>query len=515
MAADTDLRRGFEFGPFTVIPERGIVRRDGADVHLEPKQMDALVTLARHQPGVVSKDLLVEEVWGGRATADESIVQCIKGIRQALDRDDPRHPKYVETIHGRGYRLMLPLKEPDTEVAEHAKLQIPRSWWLAGSVALIVLVAILFRAMSGGDSGPTSSRPIDSVVVMRFRNLSSGEYSANNQWVVDGFAEQLISTLYEVPSLRTLKGNLPTQDEAAHKQAERYDVASVVNGNVQQLGDQFTVRVTVYAEDIANQCGKSFSGTLQEMFSLHEQVAMTVRDCIVGKSTAAALFGSRPSASLSYLRYLRGMSYLAHRDLASLERASQLLHESIEIDPDYGPAYLALANTYLLLADYGGDAELFALAERTIADGISRDASISEAAQTYRGYVQTKRGQWLDATASFDIAINSPIEYPPALHYYSRLMATVGRTEDSLAAARAAWEMNREEPVLNSRLAIAHMWNNDMEQARKFYEVANSMNLGAPIHLMSYALFLIRDKRIDEAREVARAAMILYEIDAS
>lgn len=41
------------------------------------------------------------------------------------------------------------------------------------------------------------------------------------------------------------------------------------------------------------------------------------------------------------------------------------------------------------------------------------------------------------------------------------------------------------------------------------------MNLGAPIHLMSYALFLIRDKRIDEAREVARAAMILYEIDAS
>ena len=59
MAADADLRRGFEFGPYTVIPERGIVRREGAEVHLEPKQMDALVTLARHQPGVVSKDLLV------------------------------------------------------------------------------------------------------------------------------------------------------------------------------------------------------------------------------------------------------------------------------------------------------------------------------------------------------------------------------------------------------------------------------------------------------------------------
>ena len=128
MAADSDLRRGFEFGPFTVIPERGIVRRDGEDVHLEPKQMDALVTLARHQPGVVSKDLLVEEVWGGRATADESIVQCIKGIRQALDKDDPRDPRYVETIHGRGYRLMLPLRVTEPEVAEPARMQIPRTW---------------------------------------------------------------------------------------------------------------------------------------------------------------------------------------------------------------------------------------------------------------------------------------------------------------------------------------------------------------------------------------------------
>ena len=89
MAADSDLRRGFEFGPFKVIPERGIVRRDGADVHLEPKQMDALVTLARHQPGVVSKDVLVNEVWGGRATADESIVLPCLGGRGSRGEETP------------------------------------------------------------------------------------------------------------------------------------------------------------------------------------------------------------------------------------------------------------------------------------------------------------------------------------------------------------------------------------------------------------------------------------------
>ena len=85
-----------------------------------------------------------------------------------------------------------------------------------------------------------------------------------------------------------------------------------MNGNVQQLDDKFTIRVTVYAEDTVNQCGKSFAGTLQEMFDLHEQVATTVRDCIVGAAVVSVSPTRRPAGSISYVRYLRGASYLSH-----------------------------------------------------------------------------------------------------------------------------------------------------------------------------------------------------------
>ena len=507
MAAASDLRRGFEFGPFTIIPERGIVRRDGEDVHLEPKQMDALVTLAHHQPGVVSKDLLVEEVWGGRATADESIVQCIKGIRQALNKDDPRDPKYVETIHGRGYRLMVPLKIPESEVPEVARMQIPWTWWIGGAAAILVLVYILGQRDEPGGA----DAPIESVVVTRFVNMSGAEY----QFLVDGFAEQLISTLYQVPDLRILKGNLPAGDEAPRDIASRYDVDSVVSGSVQQLDGQFTIRTTVYAEDPANQCGQSFRGTVQDMFGLHEQVATIVRDCIVGVTDEAVSLASKPAGSVSYLRYLRGQSLLERRDLGSLKEAADLFLESIEIDPAYGSAYLALANTYVLLADYDAQESMFDLAVATVEEGITRDPSISEHAQTYIGYVQTKRGEWSVATDSFETATRSATEYPPAQHYYSRLMAATGRIDDSFVAAKAAWEMDREDPVLTSRLAIAHFWKNEMEEARQFYDIANAMDFGAPIHLQSYALFLIRDNRINEARELVRRALTLYQFDAS
>jgi DNA-binding response OmpR family regulator len=60
MTTPPDLQKGFEFGPFSVLPERNIVFLDKHESHLEPKQMTALVTLAKHQPGVVSKQMLID-----------------------------------------------------------------------------------------------------------------------------------------------------------------------------------------------------------------------------------------------------------------------------------------------------------------------------------------------------------------------------------------------------------------------------------------------------------------------
>jgi tetratricopeptide (TPR) repeat protein len=73
--------------------------------------------------------------------------------------------------------------------------------------------------------------------------------------------------------------------------------------------------------------------------------------------------------------------------------------------------------------------------------------------------------------------------------------------------------MDPESQVLNSRLAITYFWQGDMANARRYYDIANTMGTGAPIHQLSYALFLIREGRIDGAREVTRRAMLLFQAD--
>jgi len=478
------------------------VRWEGKESRLEPKQMKALVTLARHQPGVVSKQGLVDEVWAGRATSDESITGCIKGLRAALDNDSPRDPRYIETIHGRGYRL----KVPPVVSEETPTVEIPRNWLPGVVAALVVVAAASYFWMTR--PAPDSSI-IDSVVITRFANMSSEA----TQPTVDGITEQLVSTLYEVPNLEIKKGSLPSENESAREIADRYGVGWVVFGSVQQMSGQVKITARIDDRDNVVEWAGTFTGTDDEIFGLHEQVATAVRDAIRGAEKEKVTASSRPASSEAYDKYLLGQFYLAKRTPASLNQAVALFDESIQMDPGYGPAYLNLSNTYLLLADYGAKEEMFDLAMATADEGVARDPTIHDAAQTIHGYVQTKRGNWTAAEQAFLIATNSTTEYPPSYHYYSRLLAAVGRGTDSLNTALRAREMDPESQVLNSRLAITYFWQGDMANARRYYDIANAMGTGAPIHQLSYALFLIREGRIDDAREVTRRAMMLFQAD--
>jgi len=96
--------------PGFVLDAGQAVLRDatGAEVRLRPQAFDVLHLLARNAGRVVTKDELMRTVWAGTVVTDDSLVQCIKEIRQALR--DPDHT-LVRTSPKRGYWLVLPNAE--------------------------------------------------------------------------------------------------------------------------------------------------------------------------------------------------------------------------------------------------------------------------------------------------------------------------------------------------------------------------------------------------------------------
>lgn len=81
------------------------VTRDGAEIMLTPLELEILVALA-HRPNVVlSRDTLLEEVWGyQRSSTDTRLVNVhVQRLRSKIELD-PEHPRLIITVRGAGYR---------------------------------------------------------------------------------------------------------------------------------------------------------------------------------------------------------------------------------------------------------------------------------------------------------------------------------------------------------------------------------------------------------------------------
>src|SRR5215469_7681235 len=96
----------FAFGAFRFDGRSGQLWRHDAELKLTPRAAAVLHMLAERAPEVVTKQELFDRVWGGMAVGDDALTSCIQELRGALG-DDSKHPRYVETRHRRGYRLMV------------------------------------------------------------------------------------------------------------------------------------------------------------------------------------------------------------------------------------------------------------------------------------------------------------------------------------------------------------------------------------------------------------------------
>ena len=116
----------FSFGPYQFDRIEGQLWRGTQSVKITPKALAVLRVFASRPGQVVTKEELLQGVWAGTAVSDTALTSCIKELRRAL-RDDARQPRYLETVHRRGYRFIVPLSTASPVPSLKSQVQSPRS----------------------------------------------------------------------------------------------------------------------------------------------------------------------------------------------------------------------------------------------------------------------------------------------------------------------------------------------------------------------------------------------------
>ena len=118
----------FQFGDFTLLPQRASLLKAGHEVKLRPKVYDALLYLIENRGRLVPKEELIQALWPEAFVTDDSLVQCMVELRRALD---DRSQEILKTIPRRGYIFAAPVNadtpgpQPISEEKSSSALNVP------------------------------------------------------------------------------------------------------------------------------------------------------------------------------------------------------------------------------------------------------------------------------------------------------------------------------------------------------------------------------------------------------
>ena len=144
-------RREIHFPPYRLDLDAGFLRAGERTVSLRPKTWAVLCYLAERPGLLVTKDELLDAVWGDVAVTEATLTKSIGEIRDAL-QDEVRHPRFVETVHRRGFRFLSPVEEPGVAPAPQTPVPSPEA--PADMVGREAEIARLLQllALAGGGS---------------------------------------------------------------------------------------------------------------------------------------------------------------------------------------------------------------------------------------------------------------------------------------------------------------------------------------------------------------------------
>ena len=99
----------YQFDQFELDLTKAELRAGGLVIHLEPQVYALLALLIQNRDRLVSKDEMIDKIWGGRFISESAVSSRVKSLRQSLG-DDGVQQRLIKTIHGRGFRFVTDVR---------------------------------------------------------------------------------------------------------------------------------------------------------------------------------------------------------------------------------------------------------------------------------------------------------------------------------------------------------------------------------------------------------------------
>ena len=505
----------YKFSDFELEPTKGLARR-GEPVALEPQALRLLEFLVSHRDRIVSKDEIIDEIWGGDAITDAALNTRIRSVRKALG-DTAASSQFIKTFPKRGFQFVAPVETETADTSPLSETSSPRRL-IASLVLAAVLAFLSLYAFFGGQNVEKSASP--SLAVARFENIGDDDTA---QYFVDGLTDELVAHLSRNQQLfvvsRATMFAYARDQSTPIETARDLGVSYVVRGSVRRLGDQIRVSGELVEVDAGETVwAETFERELTDIFDVQEEISQSIAGQLLPEIylSDAVRSQAKPTEDMgAWDLYLRGRARQAVFDKDTQQEAVQFAQEAIEVDPDFAAAYSLKARAlgtifFFQWADDPQDTLISATeaAKRAI-ELDDRDAQ----AHAALGYIYRFTGEADPAIANLERAVAlNPND--------ARIRLELAHTYDwfrmqdlALPQVEMAIKLSPRDPLLQNMYfykghILFHLGRHEdaLEAARQMGAVATS-NTWRLYHQLLRAANLAELDRSEDASEAVEAAL--------
>jgi TolB-like protein/DNA-binding winged helix-turn-helix (wHTH) protein/Tfp pilus assembly protein PilF len=524
----------YRFGHFALDSRKRTLTRDDLPVSLTPKAFDVLLFLVQNPNRLVTKEELLQAVWGDTFVEEGNLTQYISHLRKALG-DPSEDARLIVTIARKGYQftadvavgeaadarkrieVQTPVSESSPAAAQPAidlptKETTPKTskhWRKAVIVSALVFILLGAGYMSWRHfrpiAPPTASGRI-MLAVLPFANLTG---DPNKEYLADGLTEEMISQLARLNPeqlgviARTSVMGYKNKDTRLDQIGRDLSVQYVLENSVRSNGNQ--IRLTaqlIQVKDQTHVWAQDYDYLAKDFLNVEDEVAKAVAREVQLRLTSqeqARLTRTHPVNPEAFEAYFQGRYSGQDPDVAAkyFERATQL-------DPNYALAWVWLARARFRQTDSGRvpAEEGHRLAREAVERALALDPNLAEAHATLGGLKQTFDFDWAGGNASIERALALAPGNPEILAGAANSAATLGRFDEALRLIRRAVELDPLNARLRASLGQLEYWGGALDEAIADLKKGLELNPQGSPHIILAEIYVVQGKPQDALAEI-------------
>jgi len=371
------MSKAYRFGQFVLDPGRRTLSRADSPVSLTPKAFDVLLFLAQNPNRPVTKEELLQAVWGDTVVEEGNLAQYVWHLRKALG-DNSEDPRLIVTIARKGYQFTMDVtaadagavvKDQAVQVSAESSLantqshienragraisKAPKPWpkaaFLAASTLILVAAAYAsWRHFAG--VRPASQKIM--LAVLPFENLSG---DPNKEYLADGLTEEMISQLGRLnPERLRVIGRTSVmgykhKDERLDQIGRELSVQYVLENSLRESGDHLRLTAQlIQVKDQTHVWSQDYDYPVKDIVKVEDDVCNAVAREIGLRLTSqqqAELTQAHPTNAEAFDAYMQGFYFFERNTDEDTNRAARSYERAVQLDPSYALAWVGLSRT--------------------------------------------------------------------------------------------------------------------------------------------------------------------------